>query len=79
MSLKGGLKGWKRLRWLLKILSGLLLPQVRSWPDFSCRKKLARELDVTTKTLDRWAREGKGPARTRLGRKILYSRTSVIA
>ena len=39
--------------------------------------ELAKELGVSARTLDRWFTEGKGPARTIVGRKILYERNAV--
>jgi excisionase family DNA binding protein len=44
---------------------------------FFTQAELAQELGVTRKTLNRWKVEGKGPAITKLGRKILYSRKAV--
>lgn len=41
--------------------------------------ELALELGVTRKTLDRWAVEGKGPAITKIGRRVLYRRSAVDA
>jgi hypothetical protein len=38
---------------------------------------LAAELDVCTKTLDRWKALGIGPPVTKIGRKTYYSRTGV--
>lgn len=34
--------------------------------------KLAERWDVSTRTLQRWRREGKGPQFLRLGRRVLY-------
>jgi hypothetical protein len=44
---------------------------------FFTQDELAVELDVSPKTLDRWALEGKGPAITKVGRRILYSKKAV--
>jgi predicted DNA-binding transcriptional regulator AlpA len=38
---------------------------------------LARELGIATKTLDRWGKEGRGPAVTKIGRRVMYSRKAV--
>ena len=46
---------------------------------FFTQPELARELGVTRKTLDRWAAQNKGPAQTRLGRRIVYCKESVTA
>jgi predicted site-specific integrase-resolvase len=43
------------------------------WPP----DELAAELNVCTKTLDRWRVEGKGPPITKIGRRTFYSKTSV--
>ena len=45
--------------------------------DFLSLKETAIELKVSKRTLDRWAVRGKGPPRTRIGRKILYRRESI--
>ncbi len=39
--------------------------------------ELAAELNVCTKTLDRWRVEGSGPPITKIGRKPYYSKTGV--
>jgi hypothetical protein len=41
--------------------------------------QLAAELDICTKTLDRWRAFGSGPPVTKIGRKSYYSRASVTA
>lgn len=41
------------------------------------RDDLARQLSVTTDTLARWATQGSGPPRIRIGRRVLYRRSSV--
>lgn len=38
---------------------------------------LAKELDVTVRTLDRWWAERKGPPRTYIGREPVYLKASV--
>ncbi|MCF6317555.1 MAG: helix-turn-helix domain-containing protein [Marinosulfonomonas sp.] len=45
--------------------------------DWIKRDELARQLSVTTDTLARWATQGIGPPRIRIGRRVLYRRTSV--
>jgi phage terminase Nu1 subunit (DNA packaging protein) len=45
--------------------------------EFLTKEQLAAELGVNLRTLDRWAVLGIGPPRTRVGRKILYRRSSV--
>jgi predicted DNA-binding transcriptional regulator AlpA len=41
------------------------------------RQELAVELGVSERAIGRWEREGKGPPRVLLGRRILYKRESV--
>jgi excisionase family DNA binding protein len=45
--------------------------------EFLTAEELAAELGLNKRTLDRWAALGTGPPRTRVGRKVLYRRTSV--
>jgi hypothetical protein len=45
--------------------------------EFLTKEELAAELRRNVRTLDRWAALGMGPPRTRIGRKVLYRRTSV--
>ena len=45
--------------------------------DFLTKQELASELGREMRTLDRWDVLGIGPPRTRVGRKVLYRRTSV--
>jgi hypothetical protein len=45
--------------------------------EFFEKEELANELNKTPRTLDRWDALGIGPPRTRIGRKVLYRRTSV--
>jgi hypothetical protein len=47
--------------------------------DYFTQKQAAAELKVTDRTLDRWQRLGEGPPITRLGRRILYRRSSFLA
>ena len=41
-------------------------------------EQLAAELGRGVHTLNRWERDGTGPARTRVGRRTLYRRISVL-
>jgi len=43
------------------------------------RSDLAGELDVTPDTLARWATSGIGPPMVKVGRRVLYRRSSVEA
>jgi hypothetical protein len=45
--------------------------------DFLTQDEVAAELNVCKRTLDRWRRLDDGPPVTKLGRRILYRRTSV--
>ena len=45
--------------------------------DWISREDLAHQLSVTTDTLARWATQGSGPPRIRIGRSVLYRRSSV--
>lgn len=47
--------------------------------DFLTQGEAAAELRVCERTLDRWRRLDEGPPITRLGRRILYRRSSVQA
>jgi len=47
--------------------------------DYLTQKEAAAELKVTDRTLDRWQRLREGPPVTRLGRRILYRRSSLQA
>lgn len=47
--------------------------------DYFSPKEAATELKVTDRTLDRWRRLGEGPPITRLGRRVLYRRSSLRA
>lgn len=44
--------------------------------EFLTKRQLAAELQRNERTLDRWDALGTGPPRTRVGRKVLYRRTS---
>jgi hypothetical protein len=43
------------------------------------QEEAATELNVTARTLDRWQRLREGPPITKLGRRILYRRSSLLA
>ncbi|MFT5615267.1 MAG: putative DNA-binding transcriptional regulator AlpA [Granulosicoccus sp.] len=45
--------------------------------DWINRDDLAQQLSVTTDTLARGATQGSGPPRIRIGRRVLYRRSSV--
>ncbi len=45
--------------------------------DFLTEDELAKELAVAKKTLHRWNKEGRGPKRTKIGRRVVYRRGSV--
>lgn len=47
--------------------------------DYETPAQLAADLGICVKTLDRWHRLGEGPPRVKLGRRVLYRRTSVAA
>jgi hypothetical protein len=47
--------------------------------DYFTKKNAAAELKVTDRTLDRWQRLREGPPVTKLGRRILYRRSSLQA
>ena len=44
---------------------------------FFTEDQLAQELLTSKKSLARWDKQGRGPKRTRVGRRILYSRKAV--
>ena len=46
--------------------------------DFLTQHEAAAELKVCERTLDRWRRLGEGPPITRLGRRVLYRRSSLL-
>ena len=46
--------------------------------EFLTKRELAAELQRNERTLDRWDALGTGPPRTRVGRKVLYRRASVL-
>jgi hypothetical protein len=47
--------------------------------DYITREQLAVELEVTTRTLDKWAWLRKGPAKIKIGGRCYYHRADVIA
>jgi predicted DNA-binding transcriptional regulator AlpA len=48
-------------------------------PDLVTGDELAADIGVNPKTLQRWAREGRGPRRVRLGNRAYYFRPEVEA
>jgi predicted DNA-binding transcriptional regulator AlpA len=42
------------------------------------KNEIAKELTVSTRTLDRWHTQRIGPPRVQIGRKIFYRRSSLI-
>ena len=47
--------------------------------DFLTQDEAASELRVCRRTLDRWQRLNEGPPITKIGRRVLYRRSSVQA
>jgi hypothetical protein len=47
--------------------------------DFLTQDEAAAELKICERTLDRWRRLGEGPPITKLGRRVLYRRSSLHA
>jgi predicted DNA-binding transcriptional regulator AlpA len=47
--------------------------------DFLTQDEAAAELKICERTLDRWRRLGEGPPVTKLGRRVLYRRSSLQA
>jgi hypothetical protein len=45
--------------------------------DFLTQDEAAAELKICERTLDRWRRLGEGPPTTKLGRRVLYRRSSL--
>jgi hypothetical protein len=54
-------------------------PRLKVLDDYMDTEQLATELDVVPLTLIRWRLQKTGPPITRLGRRILYRRSSVQA
>ena len=48
-------------------------------PDLMTGDETADDIGVNPKTLQRWAREGRGPKRVRIGNRIYYFRPDVQA
>lgn len=46
--------------------------------DFLTPDEAAAELEVSTRTLDRWRRLGEGPPLTKIGRRIYYRRPTLL-
>jgi hypothetical protein len=46
--------------------------------DFLEQDEAAAELKVCSRTLDRWQKLGEGPPITKLGRRVLYRRSSLL-
>ncbi len=47
-------------------------------PDFLSKKELADVLSLTPRTLDRYHAQRVGPARIRVGRRVLYRKDAVL-
>ena len=47
--------------------------------NYQTPEALSGELRISPRTLDRWHRLGEGPPRCKVGRKVLYRRSSVAA
>jgi predicted DNA-binding transcriptional regulator AlpA len=47
--------------------------------DFFTEEQLALELEIGRRSLYRWHRQGRGPQRTKLGKRVLYKRSAVEA
>lgn len=47
--------------------------------DYQTPAELAAELNVCTKTLERWRADRLGPKITKIGRRVLYRRSAVAA
>jgi hypothetical protein len=45
--------------------------------EFVTKEEFARELGKNPRTLDRWSVLGIGPPRTKIGREVLYRRSSI--
>jgi Helix-turn-helix domain len=53
------------------------IPPEKLLADFLTQEEAAAELRVCERTLDRWRRLDEGPPITKLGRRILYRRSSL--
>ena len=49
-----------------------------AFPDLLTRSDLARFLNVSEKTINRWYAERKGPPRVKVGRKVFYRKEAVL-
>jgi predicted DNA-binding transcriptional regulator AlpA len=47
--------------------------------DYVTREELAEELKVTTRTLDKWHVQRRGPSKIKLGSRVYYKRQTVLA
>ena len=45
--------------------------------EYQTKEELAAELGLCSRTLDRWAALREGPPQTRVGRQVLFRRSSV--
>lgn len=43
---------------------------------YNSKVEQARELNVSTRTLDRWWAERRGPPRTKIGKQVMYRKDS---
>ncbi|WP_201312900.1 helix-turn-helix domain-containing protein [Dyella sp. EPa41] len=55
------------------------LPSVPVLADYVSREELAKELKVTTRTLDKWAWLRNGPVKIKIGSRCYYHRADVNA
>jgi predicted DNA-binding transcriptional regulator AlpA len=53
--------------------------KVAESPDLMTGEETADHLGLNPKTLQRWAREGRGPHRVRIGNRVYYFRPEVQA
>lgn len=47
--------------------------------DYITREQLAKELNVTTRTIDKWSWLSRGPAKIKIGARCYYHRQDVLA
>lgn len=45
--------------------------------DYITREQLAKELNLTPRTLDKWAWQRRGPAKVKIGNRCYYKRSAV--
>lgn len=55
-------------------MTGEAMDQIKD--DFMFAAEVAERLEVSNRTLSRWALLRKGPPRVKIGRKVLYRRAS---